>query len=76
MPNEFSPKNLAQPLKPREFRRVQRNALPPVDRAALWPLDRFELERRQRRELFWLDCALGVVWGLIALCVIAVIVGV
>lgn len=73
MPNEFSPRSLAQPLKPREAKRVRRNALLPVDRAVMWPVERFELERQQRRELFYLDCVLGVIWGLIGLCLIGVI---
>ena len=66
----------AQPLKPRDLRRVQRNALPPVDRAMLWPVDQFELEQQQRRTLFYLDCVLGVVFGLIALCLIGVVLGI
>lgn len=59
----------------KEVRRLRNVALPPVDRAALYPLDAFEHERQMRRELFLLDCALGVMWGIIVLCLIGVVMG-
>lgn len=69
MPNQFSPIYQAQPLKPRELRRVKRNALPSVDRAALWPVDRAAIERQLRARIMRLDFALDALAFGMMLCV-------
>lgn len=53
----------AKPLKPRDLRRVQRNALPPVDRAQQFHLDREAIWARRWRNLALFDvvfCAVAV----------------
>lgn len=64
-----------QALKPRDLKRFRRHSLPSLERVMLTQIDRFELERRQRRELFLLDCACVVMFAIIAVCLIGVVMG-
>lgn len=75
MPNEFSPRYRAQPLKPRDMRRVNRHTASAASRAILWPVDEFALEQHRRRVIFYLDVACLGVFGGIALCIVALILG-
>lgn len=74
MPNEFSPRNLAQPPKPRELRRFRRNTMPAVDRAALWPMDSEQMWRDRWHRLAVFDVfmvfLLGVIFALLVLAIV------
>lgn len=74
MPNEFSPRNLAQPLKPRDAKRLRRNTLPPVERAALWPVDNEAMWRERWRKLAIFDVCMVFVLGVIFTLLILAIV--
>ena len=64
----------AQSLKRNEARRIGRYALSPFNRAARYPLDEFEWERKQQRELVVLDFVMYSVFVVILICLIAVVV--
>lgn len=74
MPNEFSPRNLAQPLKPRDAKRLRRNTLPPVERVTLWPVDNEQMWRERWRNIAIFDVFMAFVLGVIFTLLILAIV--
>lgn len=74
MPNEFSPKSLAQPLKPREAKRMRRHTLPPVERVTLWPIDNEQMWRERWHKIAVFDVCMVFVLGVIfALLIMAIV---
>lgn len=64
----------AQHLTRKERKRIGRYTLNGFNRATYYPVDKFMIERHQRRELLILDMACAVMFVIIALCLIYAVV--